>query len=89
VGWLDRFEDWPPYRRVWERLWGRPLTHVLRGRLGRWPGFHLYGALMWGAGFGTCLWAAGGWAAPGALAAGLIIGLGVLAAGLVGGHLWV
>jgi hypothetical protein len=35
MGWVDQFEDWPPYRRLWERWPGQPWTHAFRDWLQR------------------------------------------------------
>lgn len=80
MGWLDQFEDWPPYRRLWEQWGGRPWTHIVRDYLGRWPGINVYGFAMLSIG----LWL-GGWGPGAALATAGVL----LLVALISGHLWV
>lgn len=55
MGWLDRFEQHPWYRWVWDRpIFGhRPLTHSARILLGRWPGIVLLCCLCFALGVGV------------------------------------
>lgn len=65
-------ENWPPYRWLWERIGGRPWTHIMRDRPRTYAGFALpFLALL-------VLWNRRRWLP-------LLIGF---AAGFLTGHVW-